>query len=99
MTQLDKMKALLKNAEIRCRYHSPKNTKYYINKGIKCELNLRQMIYLWKKYNAKNMIKPSLDRKENDKNYTVKNCQIIEWEKNRYEGYARYQINKGLGLI
>jgi len=41
-----KVKISLQRAKGRCKYHSPRNTKSYINKGIKCELTLEETLFM-----------------------------------------------------
>lgn len=70
-------------AKSRCNSHSPRNTKYYIDKGIKFELTLNDVLFLWFRDNADYLNNASLDRKDSNKNYTLNNCRFIEWEQNR----------------
>ena len=78
-----KIMRILRGAQGRCKYHSPRNTKCYIEKGIKCELTYDDVLMLWRKYKASSMVKPSLDRLNENENYNIKNCRIIEWVEHR----------------
>ena len=51
-------------------------------RGIKNFLNKEQIKYLWFRDKAYKMQHPSLDRKNNDGNYELDNCQIIELNQN-----------------
>ena len=66
------------------RCNNPKNisAKYYFDKGIKCELNKKEIKELWFRDKAYLMKKPSIDRIKSNLNYTFDNCQFIELSKN-----------------
>lgn len=66
------------NAKQRCS--NPKVLRYsrYGGRGIKCLLSKADMIYLWTRDRADLLISPSLDRIDNDGNYTLENCRFIE---------------------
>ena len=70
------------NAKTRCT--NPKNISYknYGGRGIDCELSLKEAKELWFRDNADSMKRPSLDRIDNDGNYSAKNCRFIELSEN-----------------
>lgn len=61
-----------------------KNLKnpFYGGKGIKCELTFWELGVLYYKFNADKMNKPSIDRIDSAKNYTMDNCRFIEMKEN-----------------
>jgi hypothetical protein len=66
----------------RCYNDSHKSYLRYGGRGIKNFLTEKQIKKLWFRDNAYLMRKPSIDRKNNDGNYTLKNCQFIELSEN-----------------
>ncbi len=62
-------------ARQRCNYKNNCNFKYYGKKGIKCSLTIDEIRYLWYRGQAALMKKPSIDRKNSNKNYTF---QIVD---------------------
>jgi len=65
---------------IKSRCNNPKMTNYesYGGRGIKCLITAGELKKLWFRDKAYLMEKPSIDRKENDDNYTYENCEYIE---------------------
>lgn len=65
-------------ANARC--NNPKNPcyKYYGSKGVKFLISKQEIKNLWFRDEAYNMEKPSLDRINNNGDYTFENCQFIE---------------------
>lgn len=65
---------------IKQRCNNPKNKDYknYGGRGIKCLITVKEIKKLWFRDKAYNLNQPTIDRKNNDKNYTIKNCQFIE---------------------
>jgi hypothetical protein len=55
----------------------------YWKKGIKNFLSMNDIEYLWVRDNAHLLKEPSIDRKNPKGNYTVDNCQYIEFRENR----------------
>ena len=70
-------------AKQRCNNPNDKGYKNYGAKGIKFLLNKVGIEKLWFRDEAYNMVKPSIDRKNKNKDYTLENCQFIEMEINR----------------
>lgn len=62
------------------RCNNPKNTayKYYGGRGIRFLMTKENFEYLWFRDKAYLMDKPSIDRKDNNGNYTLENCRFIE---------------------
>ena len=73
-----KLDLLLSSIKTRCNNPNTEARKYYFDKGIKCELTLKQLEYIWKRDGADNLIRPSIDRKDANKSYKVRNCRFIE---------------------
>ena len=65
-------------AKERCEDKSCNKYPLYGGKGIKFRLTKEQMKMLWVRDLADLMEKPSIDRKESDKDYCFENCQFIE---------------------
>lgn len=72
----------LSNARTRCNNPNHEGYKYYGAKGIKCLLTIHETMYLFERDGGWQMKRPSLDRKDSDGNYTIKNCRFIEYEEN-----------------
>lgn len=75
-------KRILENIKKRCQ--NPKNDhyKWYGKKGIECKITEEEVKTLWFRDKAYLMVKPSIDRKKSNKNYTLDNCQFIEHKEN-----------------
>lgn len=86
-----KIVSLFTGAKTRCSVPSPRNTKYYIDRGIEFKLTMEELLKIWIRDNASTMHNPSLDRVDSYKNYTFNNCRIVEWSYNRtnYRGYGK----------
>ncbi len=74
------------SARNRCNNKNNSNYNIYGGKGIKCFLTLKEVEFLWERYKANNLIRPSLDRKDSNKDYTLANCRFIEYSLNSLEG-------------
>ena len=75
-------KRFLKLIKQRCNDFNKDNYKYYGLRGIKCLITFEQLKNLWYRDKAYLLKKPSIDRKNNNKNYTFNNCQFIEHKEN-----------------
>ncbi len=69
-------------AKSRCTNPKDKAYKYYGGKGIKFQISMWGLKILWFDANAQDMQKPSLDRLDSTKNYSLCNCQFIEHRDN-----------------
>ena len=58
------------------------NYHRYGGRGIECRITVEELKYLWFRDEAWKLDKPSIDRKKSSKNYTLDNCQFIEFNKN-----------------
>ncbi len=89
--------------DIRNRCNSPKNKRYknYGERGIKCLLTLSDLKFMWFRDKAYNMNYPTVDRKNNDGNYILFNCEFIERNINskKDKGRTVLQINKNRKVI
>lgn len=65
---------------IKKRCNNPKCKDYprYGGRGIKCLITEEELEFLWNRDKAWLLEKPSIDRKNNDGNYTLDNCRYIE---------------------
>lgn len=66
----------------RCNNPNKDNYKYYGGRGIKNYITKEDLTALWFMDKAYLMQKPSIDREDNDGDYTFSNCQFIELAKN-----------------
>lgn len=82
-------KRVLKNIQIRCNNPNHQSYKYYGEKGIKCLITEDEIKFLWFRDRAYNMKKPSIDRKNSNKNYTLNNCQFIEMIDNSNKSHEK----------
>lgn len=75
-------KRFAKKAKSRC--NNPNNEYYsrYGGRGIKYSLTFSDLKVIWFRDKAYKMRNPSIDRINNDGNYTFKNCQFLELEEN-----------------
>lgn len=87
----------LYEARTRCKSNSRNSSCYYIGKGIKCTLTREEIKYLWFRDNAAQMNRPSLDRKDSEKDYTVDNCQFMEFNDNSKKAY-QYGLSQGSNM-
>jgi hypothetical protein len=62
----------------RCNNQKNSRYKYYGGRGIKCLLSKEEVKSLWYRDKAWLLKRPSIDRKDNDGDYTYNNCQFIE---------------------
>ena len=66
----------------RCNSIHRKDYKYYGGRGIECLITVEEIRKLMERDNYWNFKKPSIDRIDNDGNYSYENCRFIEFGKN-----------------
>ncbi len=85
-------KRVLNDINQRCDNSKHVGYKWYGEKGIENHLIEKDIEFLYIRDNAKNMKKPSIDRKNSNKNYTLENCQFIELKNNVSKGNKESHI-------
>ena len=81
-TFFGKMTNLLNSIKQRCTNIKQDNYSRYGGKGIKCFLTKEDLFHLAMRDEYNKLKKPSIDRKDSNKNYTLENCRFIELTKN-----------------
>ena len=79
---MDKCQTVLSSIKKRCTYKNHPQYKDWGGRGIKCKILIHEIRMLWKRDKAYNMKCPSIDRIDNDGNYTYENCRFIEKAEN-----------------
>lgn len=82
-------------SQIKQRCYNTNNIKYkdWGGRGIKCLITSEELKQLWFRDKAYLLNKPSIDRKDNNGNYTLKNCRYIELSENCCRNH-RKKINQ-----
>lgn len=65
-------------AKQRCSNKNNPKYKNYGARGIKFLISREEVKFLWKRDKAADLVRPSLDRINNDGNYELSNCRFIE---------------------
>lgn len=65
-------------AKQRCTNPKCEDYKNYGGRGIKFLMTTKDFEYLWFRDNAEKLKQPTIDRKDNDGNYELSNCEFIE---------------------
>ena len=78
----------------RCTNKNHSNFKRYGGRGITNFLTVSDLIYLWNRDNAKELKRASIDRINNDGNYTLDNCRFIEMTENASLGHKANCLNE-----
>ena len=78
-----KLKRTYYNMRQRCV--NPSASKYinYGGRGIQCKIKFGELSELWERDKADKLTHPSIDRIDNDGDYTKENCRFIEMSENR----------------
>lgn len=89
-------KAIFADIQKRCYNKNSKSYKTYGGRGIKNYLILKDIEFLMKRDNYYKLKKPTIDRKDNDGNYTLENCRFIERKENSARRFRKevYQFEK-----
>jgi len=72
----------LESIKQRCTNPNCERYPRYGGRGIKCLITKEEIKELWFRDKAYLMEKPSIDREDNDGNYTFDNCQYMEFAEN-----------------
>lgn len=59
-----------------------KKMQVYYEKGIRCKITCRDLKKIWFRDKAYLMLRPSIDRLDSAKNYSLENCRYIEYLEN-----------------
>lgn len=78
--KIDHWRETLHFIKQRCNNSKHPTYKFYGAKGIKNFLTLDDLKFLWFRDGADKMVQPSIHRKDNKENYTIENCEFLEWE-------------------
>lgn len=90
--QYPQFKYLWSNINCRCNKQYDSKYYYYGGKGIRNKLKQKDLLTLWSRDKAYLLSKPSLDRIDSDKHYSLDNCRFIEADENR-KNRAGYVAN------
>lgn len=72
----------LRNARQRCCNPKTKNYHRYGGRGIKILITIKEIREIWFRDKARDMKCPTIDRINNDMDYSFSNCRFIEREEN-----------------
>jgi len=78
-----------RGAKARCNNQNNNRYNSYGKRGIKFLLTKEELKKLWFRDKAFNMIKPSIDRINNDGNYEFNNCRFIELKANLLKRHSK----------
>ena len=80
---------ILYDIKKRCENKNHDRYKDYGGRGIKNSLTKEDIKFLWFREEAYLLNQPSIDRKDNNGNYTLSNCQFIELDINRIKDRSK----------
>lgn len=78
----------------RCRNKNRSFYKSYGGRGIKVDMSFWEMGFLWHRDKAGKMKDPTIDRIDNDGNYTYANCRFIERKDNIIKGLTGRPVSE-----
>ena len=82
---------ILKYIKDRCSNQNNKQYKNYGGRGIKCLITAEEIRKLMVRDGYWDLKKPSIDRIDNDGNYTYDNCRFIELSENSIKSKLKYR--------
>lgn len=80
-----------RNINTRCTNPNAINYKRYGGKGIRNYLSCNDVKFLWQKYHADDLSRPSIDRIDSTCHYTLNNSQFIELSENSKKRWREYR--------
>ena len=80
----------------RCNNKTHRSYKGYGGKGIRCLITSNELKELWFRDKAYNLKRPSIDRKDSNKDYIFYNCQFIELSENVAKSNRERKIKRDL---
>lgn len=78
----------------RCNYKKSNGYARYGGRGIKCLITINELKQLWFRDSAYQLLHPSIDRLDHDKDYSFDNCRYIEYSENSRDGQRRSVLSK-----
>ena len=84
----------LKHLKSRCTNVNDVKYHRYGGRGIKALIDNSEMEEIWLRDKAYSMTRPSIDRIDNDGNYTRDNCRFIELSENVKKGSKKLYVTK-----
>lgn len=85
---------MLSSIKQRCENPNAKRYHRYGGRGIKNLISREDINFLWDRDNASSLKNPSIDRIDNDGNYILDNCQIIEKRLNSSKDMKKRQVSQ-----
>jgi hypothetical protein len=82
-----RLKGILRTVVRRCEDPRHASYRWYGGKGIKNYLTLDDLKFMWERYGAAKMKKPSIDRIDSNLHYTPGNCCFRELYDNQKRGW------------
>lgn len=87
-------KSILVGIKQRCENPKDQDYKWYGGRGIKCLITEEELKELYIRDKAHLLNRASIDRKDNDGNYTFDNCEFIEQSKNSIKANKLHKPKK-----